>query len=101
MDVRVDAAGRAETTFAGDDLGAGSDDDVDAGLHVGVAGLADGGDAAVLDADVGLDDAAGVDDDGVGDDRVGGDVVGALGLAHAVADHLATAELHLFAVDRV
>ena len=30
---------------AGDDLGARADDDVDARLHVGVAGLADGRDA--------------------------------------------------------
>ena len=46
-------------------------DDVDARLHVGVAGLADAGDAAVLDADVGLDDAPVVDDQRVGDDGVG------------------------------
>ena len=35
---------------------------VDAGLDVGVAGLADGGDAAVLDADIGLHDPPVVDD---------------------------------------
>ena len=43
---------------------------VDARLDVGIAGLADGGDAAVLDADVGLDDAPVVDDQRVGDDGV-------------------------------
>ena len=58
------------------------------------------GDAAVLQADVGLVDAGVVDDQRVGDDRVDG-ALGArrLRLAHAVADHLAAAELHLFAVD--
>ena len=59
---RVDAAGGDDHAFAGDDLGARADDDVDARLHVRVAGLADAGDAAVLDADVGLDDAPVVDD---------------------------------------
>ena len=42
------------------------------GLHVRIAGLADGGDAAVLDADIGLHDAPMVEDDRVGDDRVDG-----------------------------
>ena len=85
--------------FAGDDLGARADDDVDARLHVGVAGLADGGDAAVLDADVGLDDAPVVEDQRVGDhgvDRALG--ARALALRHAVADGLAAAELHFLAV---
>ena len=81
------------------DLGARADDDVDAGLDVGIAGLADAGDAAVPEADVGLDDAPVVDDQRVGDDGVDG-ALGArdLALAHAVADHLAAAELHLLAV---
>jgi hypothetical protein len=57
VDVAVDAAGGDDHAFAGDDLGAGADDDGHAGLDVRVAGLADGGDAAVLEADVGLDDA--------------------------------------------
>src|SRR5450432_699657 len=101
MDVRVDAARREEAALAGDDLGARADDDVHARLHVGVAGLADAGDAAVLDPDVGLEDARGVDDDGVRDDGVGDAGAAALALAHAVADDLAAAELHLLAVDRV
>ena len=70
VDVGVDAAGGDDLALAGDGLGAGADDDVDAGLDVGVAGLADGGDAAVLDADVGLDDAPVVEDQRVGDDGV-------------------------------
>ena len=44
----------------------------DAVHDVRVAGLADGDDAAVLDADVAFDDAEdGVEDDGAGDDGVG------------------------------
>ena len=81
------------------DLGARADDDVDAGLDVGIAGLADGRDAAVLEADIGLHDAPMVEDQRVGDDGVDG-ALGArdLALAHAVADDLAAAELHLLAV---
>ncbi len=52
-----------------------------------------------LEADVGLVDAGVVDDQRVGDDGIDGAVgAGDLGLAHAVADHLAAAELHLLAV---
>ena len=74
---------------------------VDARLDVRIAGLADGGDAAVLDADIGLHDAPVVHHDGVGDHRVDGALrVRHLRLAHAVADDLAAAELHLLAIDR-
>jgi hypothetical protein len=69
--VAVDAAGGDDHALAGDDLGAGADDDRHAGLDVRIAGLADAGDAAVLEADVGLDDAPVVDDQRVGDDGVG------------------------------
>ncbi len=97
---RVEAAGGEDLALAGDDLGAGADDDGDAGLDVGIAGLADGGDVAVLDADVGFDDAPVIEDQRIGDDGVDGALlVGDLALAHAVADHLAAAELHLLAVD--
>jgi hypothetical protein len=70
-------------------------------LGVGVAGLADPVDAPVAQAHVGLVDAGVVDDQRVGDDGVHR-ALGprALGLAHAVADHLAAAELHLLAVGR-
>ena len=100
VDVGVDPAGGDDPAFAGDGLGAGADDDVDAGLGLGVAGLADGGDPAVLEADVGLDDAPMVEDQRVGDHGVDGTGrAGLLPLPHAVADHLAAAELDLLAVD--
>ena len=77
----------------------GTDDDGDAGLDVGIAGLADGRDEPVLQADVGFDDPPMVEDDRVGDDGVDGAArARRLRLAHAVADHLAAAELHLLAV---
>ena len=99
MDVGVEAAGGEDLAFAGDHLGARADDDGDAGLDVRIAGLADGGDLAVLEADVGFDDAPMVEDQRVGDDGVDRALpVGDLALPHAVADHLAAAELHLLAV---
>src|SRR5690606_19521636 len=93
--------GGEDLALAGDRLGAGADDDVDAGLDVGIARLADAADLAVADADIGLDDAPVVDDERVGDHRVDRPFGAAhLRLAHAVADHLAAAELHLLAIDR-
>ena len=101
VDVRVEAARREDLAFARDHLGAGADDDVDAGLDVGIAGLADPRDAPARDADVGLDDAPVVEDQRVGDDGVDRALRARhLRLAHAVADHLAAAELHFLAVDR-
>ena len=41
VDVGVEAAGGEDFALAGDDLGAGTDDDGDVGLDVGIAGLAD------------------------------------------------------------
>ena len=70
MDMRVEAAGREDLALAGDDLRARPDDDVDIRLHVRIAGLADGGDPPVLDADIGLHDAPVIEDDRVGDDGV-------------------------------
>src|SRR5262249_16414137 len=99
-DVRVDAAGGDDHPFAGDDLGAGADHDVDTGLDVRIAGLAELRDPARLDRDVALDDAPPVRDKCIGDHRVGGSLCPALALAHAVANDLAAAELRLLAVDR-
>ncbi len=99
MDVGVEAASGEDLAFARDHFGSGPDDDGDAGLDVRIAGLADRGDEPVLQADVGFDDPPMVEDDCVGDDgvdRAAG--VGRLRLTHAVADHFAAAEFHLFAV---
>ena len=99
MDVRVEAAGGEDLAFARDHFGPRPDDDGDAGLDVGIAGLADRRDQPVLQADVGFDDPPMIEDDGVGDDGVdGAPRAGRLRLSHAVADHLAAAELHLLAV---
>ncbi|ESU51923.1 hypothetical protein P376_0101 [Streptomyces sp. HCCB10043] len=100
VDVGVDRSGREQLPVARDDLGLGADHQVgvDAVHGVRVPGLADAGDPAVPDADVGLDDAPVVDDDGAGDDGVGRALgPGGAGLAHGLADHLAAAEHRLVA----
>ena len=99
MDVAVEAAGGKDLAFARDHVGAGADHDGDARLNIRISRLADRADKTFLDRDVGLDDAPVVDDQRVGDDGVGRALlVGHLRLAHAVADHLAAAELHLLAI---
>ena len=102
VDVGVDATGREDVSFPGDGFGAWAHHDRHPFLGVGVAGFADADDPAVLEADIGFDDAPPVEDQGIGDHCVDG-ALGprGLGLAHAVADHLAAAELHLIAVDGV
>ena len=62
MDMDVQAAGGDDLAFARDGLGRGADDNVDAGLNIGIARLADAADAAIGDADVGLDHAPMVQD---------------------------------------
>jgi hypothetical protein len=98
--MRVDAAGSDNLAFAGDRLGTRSDDDVDPRLHIGIAGFAYGGDAAVLDADIGFHNSPMIENERVGDDRIDRAVgAGTLRLTHAVADDFAAAELHLLTVD--
>ena len=99
MDMRIHAAGRQDLSFPGDHLRRRSDDDGHARLRIRIAGLADPGNAAILQADIGLDDAPVIDDQRIGDDSVDS-ALGAcrLALAHAVTDDLAAAELHLVAI---
>ena len=103
MDVRVHAASGEQAAFARNDLRAGADDHVHIGLHIGVARLADGGNAAVAYAKISLDDAQRrIHDDGIGDDGVHRAVsIADLALAHAVANDLAAAKADFIAIDGV
>ena len=101
MDMGIHPPRRQDAPLARDDLGPRADDHVDARLRIGIAGLADPGDPPVAQADIGLEDPRPVHDQGVGDDRVHRPTrAGDLALAHAIADDLAAAELHLFAIAR-
>src|SRR2546422_532660 len=99
MDVRIDSTCGDDRALAGDDLRAGADHDIDRGLDVRIAGLAELRNSAVLDRDVALHDAPPVDDQRIGDHRVGAVPGCTLALAHAVADDLAAAELDFLPVD--
>src|SRR5207253_1732316 len=104
MDVRVHAARGHDQALRRDRLGrhAHGHAGCHARHHVGIAGLPDPGDAPVLDPDVRLDDAGPVDDERVGDDAVERlRLARARLLSHAVAQHLAPAELALVAVHGV
>ncbi len=101
VDVSVEAAGGQDFAFAGDHLGARTDNDVNLRLDIGIACLAQGENIATLYADVGLDDAPVIDDQRIGDDGIDrSGAIGDLRLAHAVADHLAAAEFHFLAINR-
>src|SRR2546422_4688587 len=101
VDVRVEPTGGDDLPLTGDHLRPGPDDHPrrHAGHEVGVAGLADADDAPLAEAEVGLHDAPVIDDHRVRDHHVE-DAVGpgrARRLPHAIADHLAAAELRLLA----
>ena len=103
MDMRVDAGGRQDQMRARD--GVGGQADLQAGcdtIHrLRIAGLADGADAAVLDADIGFHHAQHrVDDRHIGDHEVGspGRARHLVVHAHAFAHALAAAEDDLVAV---
>jgi hypothetical protein len=104
VDVAVDAARCHDAPLGGNHLRGRSHDH--AGTHarhdVGIPRLAHARDAAVFDADVRLHDAPVIEDQRIGDDEIE-HALGRRGpgrLAHAVADHLAAAELHLVAIGR-
>ena len=101
MDVRVDAAWRQNFAFARDDVGAGADDDAHIRLNVRISRLADRRDAAILDSDIGFDDAPMIQNDDIGDHHISDFGCETLALAHAVADHLAATESDFVAIDRV
>ncbi len=99
VDVGIETAGRQNLSLAGDHLGPRPDHDRHIGLNVGIAGLADPGDAAALQTDVGFHDAPMIEDQRIGDHSVDRSLaIGRLALAHAVADDLAAAEFHLLAI---
>jgi len=100
MNVRVGAARRQDLALARDDFGARADDDIDTGLNIRVARLADPGDPSVQDRDISLYKYLLIDDQRVGYDCIDRALgLGEQGLSHAVADDLAATEFHLIAIN--
>ena len=103
MDVRVDAARGQDAAFAGKNLGGCADFHAGSNaIHdAGISGFADCGNLAVANRDVGFVDSGVVQNQRVGDHQIGG-AAGPRrfgGLAHAVADDFAAAELHFIAIN--
>ncbi len=67
VNVGINPAGGDDVAFTGDDLGTRTDDDINTGLHIRVSGLADPGNAAIANANIGLDDAGVIQDQRIGD----------------------------------
>lgn len=96
VDMRIDAAGCDDTAFsrnrfrAGTDLHAGRD----VGHEVGISGMTDADDAAVLDTDIGLDDSGVVENERTRNHGVqlAAAARGSSGLPHPVTNGLAAAE---------
>ena len=107
VNVRVNAARRDNVAFATDHFSAGANDDVNAGLCIGVACFADGHNAAVFQTNVGLHNAPVINDQCIGHDGVYGAaslractcaVACALRLRHAIANGFAAAKFGLFTI---
>src|SRR5262249_57966930 len=87
--------------FAGDHLRPRSDNDVDVGLHVGIASLADGGNAPILDGNIGLHNPPVIENERIGDHRINCTFdAGPLRLTHTVTDDFPASKLHLLPVGR-
>src|SRR5450830_659506 len=98
MNMGIDAASGDDHAFTGNDFGGTADGHGDVGLDVGIAGLADAGNLATFDTDVGLDDTPMIDNHRVGDDGIHYIFVIALRLPHAVANDLAAAEFDFLTI---
>src|SRR5262249_3520935 len=100
MGVNVDATGGHYFPFARDHLCSRSDDDVDVGLHVGIARLTDSGYPSVFDGDVRFHNSPMIENQRVGDDGIDRALAArTLRLTHPVTDDLPAAEFHFLAVD--
>ena len=72
MDMGIEAAGGDNTALAGDRLGTRADHDVDARLDIGIAGLADRGNATIAQRDIGFVNARIIQNQRIGDHRISG-----------------------------
>src|SRR5262245_29586877 len=100
VDVGIDATRSEDLPFAGNDLSARPNDDVDIWLNVWIASLSDLGDAAIGDANISLHDAPVINDQRICDHRIDSPFcMRHLRLTHTVTDHLAAAELYLLTVN--
>ena len=101
VNVGINTACGDDHAFTGNHLGACANRDGDAGLYIRVTGFADARDITALDTNIGFDDAPVVYDQGIGNHRVRNLGRQTLTLAHTIADDLAAAKFHFFAIESV
>ena len=104
VDMGIESTSGQDQTLASDRFGRHTDHHlfIHSGHHIGVTGLADPRDTAILDADVGLVDAVIIDHQGIGNYQVECICLGdTRGLTHAIPQHLAATKLALVAIDGV
>ncbi len=70
MNMGIDPARRQDFPLAGNHLGPRTNDDIDAGLYIRIAGLADAGDPAIGNRHVRLNDPPMIDDQRIGNHRI-------------------------------
>ena len=68
MGMTVKAPGGEDMTFAGNGFRRRTDDDVDTFLRIGIAGFPKRVDQPVFEADIGFENAGGINDQRIGDD---------------------------------
>ena len=99
MNMAVKTTSGKNMALGGNRLGSRANNDINAGLGVGITGFANGANLAVFQTDIRFINTRNVDDQSVGDNRING-AIGAcyLRLAHAITNDLAAAKLDLFAI---
>ena len=99
MDVAVKTACGQDFTLACDNFCARANDNINPRLGIGIAGLAQRGNAAVAQRHIRFVDAGIVQNKRIGDHRISRAIcAGYLRLAHAVADHFPATEFDLFTI---
>ena len=99
MNVRVKPASSNDLALARNHFRAGANYNINAGLNIRIARLADLEDTPVAQTYISFHNTPMIEDHDIGDDGVDRSLRARdLRLAHAVADHLAAAKLHLFAI---
>src|SRR6266436_7268189 len=97
----VDTPRGDDLAFSCDDLGTRSDDYIDVGLHIGIAGLPDPCDEPILDSDVRLHDPPMIKNQSVGNNCINRSLAArTLRLSHAITNDFPAAELHLLTIGR-
>ena len=98
MNVGINATGRHDHAFAGDDFSRATDGHSHIGLNIGIACFTYRSNATRFDADICFYDTPMIHNHRIGDDGVHHIFVSTLRLTHAIANDFATTEFNFFAI---